>query len=224
MPQASPPAGLSRQAPAALPPRQGTAHRWVWAVLTIGWIAACGAGLWTLWAWDHPPGAAAQARAEWPADAGLARDRGGPTLVMLVHPQCTCSRASLDELAELLARARPRPKTFVLFLKPAGVADGWERSDLWDAAVTLPGVTVIRDDQGVQAARFGAATSGQTFLYDAHGRLQFSGGITAARAHAGDNAGRRAVVALLNGAATPPPARTNVFGCPLFDRPEARTF
>ena len=100
---------------------------------------------------------------------------------MLVHPQCTCSRASLAELAELLARARPRPRTFVLFIKPAGFADGWEHTDLWQTASGLPDVTVIRDDEGREAARFGAATSGQTFLYDARGTLLFSGGITAAR-------------------------------------------
>jgi len=217
MPQVIPPDRLPGQ---SLSP----ARRWMWTLLTLVWIACCGAGLWVLWAWDNQPGAPAQAREAWPAGTGLARDAGRPTLVMLVHPQCACSRASLAELAELLARARPRPKTFVLFLKPEGFADGWEQSHLWAAAAALPGVTVIRDSGGVEAARFGAATSGQTFLYDARGRLQFAGGITAARAHAGDNAGRTAVVALLNGSATPPPARTSVFGCPLFAPSAGRTF
>lgn len=191
---------------------------WVWVLLTTVWLGSTATGLWVLWAWDNKPGVSAQAREQWPAESGLARDRGRPTLVMLVHPQCTCSRASLSELAELLARARPRPRTYVLFVKPAGFPDGWEQSDLWRTASGLPGVTVIRDDDGVQAARFGAATSGQTFLYDASGSLQFSGGITAARAHAGDNAGRTAVVTLINRSGTPPATRTNVFGCPLFNR------
>lgn len=200
MPQDSPPAG-----------------RWLLAVLAVVWLGSCATGLWVLWAWDNRPGAGAQAHAQWPSDSGLARDRGRPTLVMLVHPQCTCSRASLAELAELLARARPRPKTFVLFLKPAGFADGWEQTDLWRTAHALPDVTVIRDEAGAQTARFGAATSGQTFLYDARGALQFSGGITAARAHAGDNAGRSSLVAMLNGSDAPVVSRTSVFGCPLFD-------
>ena len=51
--------------------------------------------------------------------------------------------------------------------------------------------------------------------YDHRGMLQFSGGITSARGHAGDNAGRTALVALLNRLETSHP-RTNVFGCPLF--------
>ena len=110
MPQDSAPAGLPLQA-----------RRWLLPLLVAVWIGSSAAGLWVLWDWDNKPGASAQARAQWPADSVLARDRGRPTLVMLVHPQCTCSRASLTELAELLARARPRPKTFVLFLKPAGI-------------------------------------------------------------------------------------------------------
>ena len=113
MPQDSPPAG-----------------RWLLAVLASLWLAACAAGLWVVWSWDNKPGESAHAQALWPAGSALTRDPAGPTLVMLVHPQCTCSRASLSELAELLARARPRPKTFVVFLRPAGVAEGWERSDL----------------------------------------------------------------------------------------------
>ena len=78
--------------------------------------------------------------------------------------------------------------------------------------------------EGREAARFGAATSGQTFLYDARGGLLFSGGITGARAHAGDNAGRSAVVTLLNGTGGPAAPRTSVFGCPLFDRGERQSF
>ena len=49
---------------------------------------------------------------------------------------------------------------------------------------------MLRDDDGAEARRFGAETSGQTLLYDARGALAFSGGITGARGHAGDNAGR----------------------------------
>jgi hypothetical protein len=212
MPQHSGPTGLPPRAPAK-------SRQWAWAILATLWLGSTVTGLWVLWAWDNKPGASAQAREQWPADSGLARDHARPTLVMLVHPQCTCSRASLTELAELLARARPLPKTYVLFLKPAGFPDGWEKTDLWRTAAALPGVTVIRDDEGAQAARFGAATSGQTFLYDARGALQFSGGITAARAHAGDNAGRSAVVALITRPGTPQTTRTSVFGCPLFDAP-----
>jgi len=67
----------------------------------------------------------------------------------------------------------------------------------------------------VEARRFGVETSGQTLLYDAGGRLIFSGGITGSRGHAGDNAGEAALVALLTSGQADRRA-TSVFGCPLF--------
>jgi hypothetical protein len=73
---------------------------------------------------------------------------------------------------------------------------------------------VIRDDDGHEAARFGTVTSGQTLLYDTHGHLIFSGGITGARGHAGDNAGRSTLVDLLNRKLTSTTG-TNVYGCSL---------
>jgi hypothetical protein len=134
---------------------------------------------------------------------------------MLAHPHCTCTRASLGELGEAIARARTRPKTYVLFMVPRGFAKGWEQTDLWQRAAALPGVEVVRDEDGHQAKFFGTVTSGQTLLYDERGALTFSGGITGARAHAGDNLGRQALVALLN---REPAALhgSHVFGCPLF--------
>ena len=134
---------------------------------------------------------------------------------MLAHPQCSCTRASLDELAEALARATNQPRTYVLFLKPDGFSADWAQSDLWKIAAKLPNVTVVRDDDGAEARRFGVSTSGSTLLYDTSGALVFSGGITGARAHRGDNAGRQAIVDLLNHG-TAASTTTNVFGCSLF--------
>jgi len=73
----------------------------------------------------------------------------------------------------------------------------------------------LRDDDGLEATRFGVITSGQTVLYDPSGALLFSGGITGARGHAGDNAGRASLVSLLNQGKTDL-SSTSVFGCPLF--------
>lgn len=187
---------------------------WVPVLGTI-WLAAAAAGLWVLWRYDSTPGEAARAPEEWPAASTLARASDRPTLVMLAHPQCTCTRASLGELAEAIARAHTPPRTYVLFMTPTRMADGWERTDLWRTAAGLPGVTVVRDVDGRTAREFGTSTSGQTLLYDVHGRLVFSGGITGARAHAGDNAGRQSLVALLNRAPAAA-SGTSVFGCPLF--------
>jgi hypothetical protein len=138
--------------------------------------------------------------------------------VFLAHPQCTCTRASLDELTRVLARAPRPPKTYVLFLKPAESEAGWEQTDLWRAAAALPNVTLLRDDAGIEARRFGVMTSGQTLLYDRRGLLVFSGGITGSRGHGGMNAGEATLVDLLT-RGTADRHASNVFGCPLFDTP-----
>jgi hypothetical protein len=188
----------------------------VWIPVAVAfWLAAAASGLWVLWRYDNTPGTGAHAPDQWPAATTLMRATDRPTLVMLVHPHCTCTRASLGELAEAIARARTTPKTYVLFMTPQHFPDGWENTDLWRTAAGLAGVTVVRDDDGREVEHFGGATSGQTLLYDARGVLLFSGGITGARAHPGDNVGRQSLVALLN---REPAARrgTSVFGCPLF--------
>ena len=197
-------------------PEAAHARRLPWlSALVIAWLIAASGGLWVLWAYDNAPGVEATPAGHWPAESRLVRAPDRPTVVLLAHPQCSCTPASLGELAEALARVRTAPRAYVVFLKPGSFPDGWEQTDLWKAAARIPGVTVVRDDDGVEAGAFGGATSGQTFLYDRDGGLQFSGGITSARGHAGDNEGRRALVSLIDGLDAGR-RRTSVFGCPLF--------
>lgn len=187
----------------------------VWAVSAVAWIAATVAGLVWLMSYDNRAGLAAAAPVAWPAESHITRDPSGPTLVLLAHPRCDCTRASLNELAELMARAPVHPRAFVVFIKPGRVADEWERTALWTLASRIPGVSVLRDDSGAEASRFGAATSGQTLLYDKSGTLVFSGGVTAARGKEGSSVGTVNILALLGGHAAT--AETSpVFGCSLF--------
>ena len=197
-------------------PRQPVSRRRLWfAALSLFWLAGVTSGLYVLWAYDNRPGVEAHAPQTWPAASVLTAGTGRPTLVFLAHPQCSCTRASLDELAEILARAKSHPKTYVLFLKPSSVDDSGDQTDLLTRATRLPHVTVLRDDEGREAHRFGVETSGQTLLYDASGRLVYSGGITGSRGHAGENAGELALISLLNNGQAERKA-SSVFGCPLF--------
>jgi hypothetical protein len=186
----------------------------IW-ILTAVWLGAAVFGLRVVWAYDNAPGVNARAPQRWPARSALAAASDRQTLVVFAHPQCPCSRASIGELAEVLARTQHQPRTYVVFLKPTGFADGWEKTGLWQTASGLPGVTVLRDDGGAEARAFGVETSGQTLLYDSRGALLFNGGITGSRGHAGDNAGRAALIALIGRAPTGR-SDANVFGCPLF--------
>ena len=182
---------------------------------SAAWLLMIGAGLGFLWNYESTPGMAAAAPRQWPADSRLRRASDRATLVMLAHPHCPCTRASIGELARLMTQAQGRVTAYVIFVKPASFSGGWEKTDLWASATAIPGVSVVRDDEGVEANRFHAATSGQTLLYDKEGKLLFSGGITSARGHAGDNAGRTAIVSLLT-VDEAKQSETPVFGCPLF--------
>jgi hypothetical protein len=185
-------------------------------VALVVWVAAVGFGMKRIWRYENTPGLSFKSPSQWPANSRIARAPDGATLVLLAHPKCPCTRATLGELAEIMAHSDGRLRAYVLFLKPKGMADGWEKTDLWESAAKIPGVTVLSDEDGREAQRFGVATSGEALLYDADGHLLFTGGITSARGHAGDNAGRSAIIALVDHSDTTT-AETAVFGCPLFD-------
>jgi hypothetical protein len=192
----------------------------LWICFGVAWLACVVAGLAALMNYDNRPGMSADAPQHWPVASRLPRDADGPTLVMLAHPRCDCTRASLAELEELLARARRRPRTLVVFIRPGRVEGGWEQTALWQIASAIPGVTVVRDDEAVESQRFGVQTSGQVLLYDRDGQLLYSGGATGARGKTGANAGRDALIAALDGRdghrTTAP-----VFGCPLLGPADA---
>jgi len=168
-----------------------------WRVIALVWAATVFTGMILLWRYKATPGPAADAPSMWPDASSVKRVVGRPTLVMFAHPHCPCTRASLAELATLMS-GRTDLTAIVLFAKPEGTPSAWEQGELWDKAARIAGVTPMLDDRGVEAARFGSKVSGQTMLYDASGRLLFSGGITGSRGHVGDNIGRTRIAALLS--------------------------
>jgi hypothetical protein len=181
--------------------------------LTACWALALGGGSAFLVRYAGTPGPSAAAPERWPVASRVRRQAGEPTLVMILHPHCPCSRASLRELEKILARA-PSAAAHVLFTEPSGAEPGWADTDIVRAASAIPGVEVLVDHRGEETRRCGATISGQVLVYDAEGREAFRGGITAARAHEGDNDGARAVLALLSGKGAGT-AEAPVFGCPL---------
>jgi len=184
----------------------------------VAWLTVTLSGTWLMLAYANAPGAPGTAPAQWPAASGVPHSPARPTIVMFVHPHCPCSRASVGELALLMAHEGEKADARVIFLIPAGLDSDWVKTDLWTAAAAIPGVTVERDSEGRHARTFGSATSGDTLLYDGAGQLLFHGGITGARGHSGDNAGRSAIEALLRGESIR--MATPVFGCALFGKNE----
>ncbi|MDB5390126.1 MAG: hypothetical protein JWM11_5772 [Planctomycetaceae bacterium] len=185
--------------------------------LILIWTAAICCGMAILSDYGATSGVIGQTAEKWPADSTLQRIADEPTLLMFVHPQCPCTRASIGELALLMASGPQTLQARVLVFAPSEWSETQIKCDIWQSASAIPGVTVEQDPDGQEARRFGALTSGQVFLYGPQGELQFRGGITAARGHAGLNTGRSTVIALLTDNSPRKSAVTecSVFGCPL---------
>ena len=191
------------------------------ACLACGWLICAGTGMAVLARYESAPGPGALTEPVWPRDAAILRDDTAPTLLMFVHPHCSCSRASLDQLDRIVASCQQRLTTYVVFCVPAGFDETWAKSNLWRAANSIPHVNVLIDRCGVETKRFGARTSGQVLLYDAGGRLRFAGGITASRGHSGDNLGQQQIISIVLGCDdTANLAECSAFGCPLLDEVE----
>jgi hypothetical protein len=183
-------------------------------VLCLFWLAAVGVGFGILLNYQNVSGSIGRTPPDWPPQARVALDRTRNTLIMFAHPQCPCTRASVEELNRLLARCHDGVAAQVWFFKPSGFPPDWTLSSLWRSAAAIPGVTVHDDPDGAQARLFGAETSGYVLLYDPYGQIRFKGGITGSRGHAGDNAGEDVIVSLLEGQKASL-RQTPVYGCSL---------
>lgn len=184
-------------------------------ILMWGVVVCCGMAI----VIDHgaAAGSVAQTEAQWPNGTSLTRSAGRFTLLMFIHPQCPCSRASVGELAELMATSQNVLTAKVIVLAPEDWSQTQIQTDVWRSAAQIPGATVQMDLNGVEAHRFGALTSGQVLLYDPQGQLSFRGGITGARGHFGSNRGRSTVSSIVDSQQTTDvPMQCPVFGCPLF--------
>ena len=179
-------------------------------------VAALFVGSAALLRFDHTPGPQQIAPAVWPMASRIERAAGRPGLLLFAHPLCGCTRATLEELAQLAARAMPgqsAPAITVLFFRPAP-SSGWEAPATWQQAASIAHSRVLWDDGGREARRFGARTSGLVLLYGADGKLLFRGGVTASRGHSGDNYGIRDLATALASGRAVREVRP-VFGCGL---------
>jgi hypothetical protein len=178
------------------------------------WVTLATAGFALIIHYQNTGGEAGHTPQHWPSTAKIVPNKTGSTLIMFAHPQCPCTRASVEELNRLLARSAGRIAAQVWFSRPATVASNWTQTGLWRSVSEIPGAQVHEDVDDAQAQLFGAETSGYVVVYDAAGELRFKGGITGSRGHAGDNAGEEAIVELARGNVATL-KQSPVYGCSL---------
>lgn len=186
---------------------------------SLAWVGVAAAGLFFLFQYSNTPGELIEPPSQWPANANLARTPNLATLVLFGHPHCPCSKASVGELNEIVAKVNQRVDVHVVFIVPKQADEDWRNTDLWGDARMVPGAHTSLDENGVLANMFGARTSGEVLLYDQKGNLVFAGGITSARGHFGDNVGKSSIISYLNTGQILSP-KTPVFGCALYREPD----
>lgn len=182
--------------------------------LVLLWILGIFGGTVVMMNYDYAAAPEGDHLIRFPKDATFGLAQGKMTLVMFANPDCPCSKASVQELAELLARTSYDLKVQVLFFKPGQFPESWARTDLFDRASALPHSTVAIDNGGVEAMKFHATTSGETFVFSPDGALKFRGGITRGRGQYGISPGILAVKDVLETGRTQVTGKT--YGCTLF--------
>ena len=192
--------------------RTGRGHAALLVIGVAAWLAGIGGGLAVLANYASRAPTSAHAPSAWPAASALAREEGAAAAVLFIHPKCPCSSATLNELNRLLARAGTGHAITIAFYAPTSEDPEWGRTSLRRQAEAIPGVRVVDDPDGREAALFGATHSGHVVVFAPGGELRFRGGITASRGHEGDNLGADCVRAALLGG-PPPAATTPTFGC-----------
>ena len=187
--------------------------------LAIGsiWTLAAASGFGLMARHESTPGPVGKTQADWPIGTALARDSSRPNLVMFAHPRCPCTLSSLDQLACLAELYPGEVAIRIFFILPEGIDDSWEHTASWRKARAIPGIVVLPDRGGIEARRFGAATSGHVLLFGSDGRCIYSGGITQGRGVEVPNDRGEAVIRLTKsrseGLQVGP-----TFGCPLLGR------
>jgi hypothetical protein len=200
----------------ATTPTQTRIAPWLTVLFAVMWLIVAALGQRVMLNYDYAAAAPGTPPETWPSATKIPRTPDLSSIVVVAHPHCPCTRATLEELARLMALLQNRATATVVFVRPPGFSEDWEMTDLWRSAARIPGVAVLDDRNGVEASRFGAQASGQTMLYDADGTLRFSGGITASRGHSGDGPGRSAILSIVN-TGNSSTSRTSVYGCSLHD-------
>ncbi|GAA4428253.1 hypothetical protein [Bremerella cremea] len=183
---------------------------WLFAVLiTFGWLTQYGS----------TPGVAMRPPENWPNDSAIHHESGESSLLVFLHPDCPCSRATLDNLERiaeqhtiaitLVCLSDSHHETFESNWLTTGSCRGHVAR--WQSR---PSIEVHRDIDGHEADRFRVTTSGHCLLFDELGNLRFSGGVTSRRGHEGNNSGLACLSSVIEGWSTGR-KQFPVFGCPL---------
>ena len=184
--------------------------RMTYVLAGLLWMIGLVVGYFQLLAFSQKPGASGVASENLLPELRSWRAPGRSLVLVALHPRCSCSTATADELADLLGWT---PEAFDLVLVsfvPMPEVGDWPKPKV-PTPLERFHPRIVADPNGRLAERLGAQTSGHVLVYDAADRLVFSGGVTPGRGHHGDTEGQRTLREFFAG-------RTNVAGSAVLAR------
>lgn len=212
----------------SLTPTAGKPLRWLKdrthliTVSIVGWclaIALCSGAL----AWSaRRPGQGASPPERLPESITSGQTGARTTVIVAIHPRCPCSRATVANLESAWRTAARSCDLVAVVYAPGDRPVGWAETDTVKRIAALDGARRINDPDGSISAALGVWTSGQVLVYDANGKLRFSGGITPSAGHEGDCASLETLRNLVGAGTSDHSGKDSVlhsavFGCPLCD-------
>jgi hypothetical protein len=140
--------------------------------LVAAWITAFAYGAHVMMAYDTTAGRAADR-----APLVASSKRKAWTCIMIVHPDCPCTRSSLAALREIVARYDDTVEFRIVMVSDERKLD----STNYKAALSIPKAALTWISSEKADELYDSHTSGQTFILNRSGKVVFTGGITPGR-------------------------------------------
>lgn len=156
------------------------------------WVLILVGGIGYVVNYSYIAGKPTEAPTSWPTAAtqySEIKNNNLPKLLVFLHPMCSCSKSSLNELDRLAPTLTGVAEIYTIFVFPDDDDDGWMESDLYVRAANNPNYNLIIDHGRHLSYMFGTHTSGATLIYDDSNKLVYNGGLTVARSHEGPSIG-----------------------------------
>jgi hypothetical protein len=192
-------------------PSTGESGRRLAFIAFLIWLPLVSGAMLLLGVYQAKPGDPGHPAEAWPEGLPLMHVLKRPTLLLFLHSECPCSRASVAALARLLSKGDGKVEALAIVRHTPG-ASASGPSALDAQLLAIPKLMQIDDPDGELARRFGVETSGHALLFRADGVLVYSGGLTPARGHEGDCLGLDALFTWLSRGRVVE-SRAPVYGC-----------
>lgn len=175
----------------------------VGALFLIAWVVGVGFTFWSNYKFETTPGKASGFVETAPTGSDLHFAADQFNWITFIHPQCACSKATLENLRQMNNDFKNKNVKFhVVFFAPDQKNENLEKSEYVQAAEQLSHTEIYFDPKLKEFNFYDAETSGQSFLFNAERKLVFKGGITEARGHLGESLSMRRIASLVTGSSS----------------------